>query len=133
MILACPLVSGGYPHLGEDGPARSGGSSGLRTDGKIVTHYFTIRWRRNITADHEVFCDGQVYRIRRIRDLNSKRRFLLLECEELGTERGEGYAEQSVFTLILNNRKRLFLTGRVCAGRLSVSGRYICVMPAAWS
>ncbi|WP_080155120.1 phage head closure protein [Salmonella enterica] len=63
-----------------------------------VTHYFTIRWRRNITADHEVFCDGQVYRIRRIRDLNSKRRFLLLECEELGTERGEGYAEQSVFT-----------------------------------
>ncbi|EBH8908570.1 phage head closure protein [Salmonella enterica] len=63
-----------------------------------VTHYFTIRWCRNITADHEVFCDGQVYRIRRIRDLNSKRRFLLLECEELGTERGEGYAEQSVFT-----------------------------------
>ncbi|EAN4380474.1 phage head closure protein [Salmonella enterica] len=63
-----------------------------------VTHYFTIRFRRGITADHEVFCDGQVYRIRRIRDLNSKRRFLLLECEELGTERGEGYAEQSVFT-----------------------------------
>ncbi len=98
MILACPPRIRRRSALGEDGPARSGGLSGLRTDGKIVTHYFTIRWRRNITADHEVFCDGQVYRIRRIRDLNSKRRFLLLECEELGTERAEGYAEQSVFT-----------------------------------
>lgn len=63
-----------------------------------VTHYFTIRQRRNITADHEVVCDGQSYRIRRVRDLNSKRRFLLLECEELGTDRGAGYAEQSIFT-----------------------------------
>lgn len=63
-----------------------------------VTHYFTIRWHRNITADHEVVCDGQSYRIRRMRDLNSKRRYLLLECEELGTDRGDGYAEQSIFT-----------------------------------
>ena len=63
-----------------------------------VTHYFTIRWRRNITADHEVFFDGQVYRIRRVRDLNSKRRYLLLECEELGADRGVVHAEQSIFT-----------------------------------
>jgi len=63
-----------------------------------VTHYFTIRWRRKITADHEVFCDGQIYRIRRVRDLNSKRRYLLLECEELGSERGASYAEKSIFT-----------------------------------
>ncbi|HFG5775601.1 TPA: phage head closure protein [Salmonella enterica] len=95
-------VSPSYPEeihtwakMAQPGAAAYQGS--VQTE-KIVTHYFTIRWRRNITADHEVFCDGQVYRIRRIRDLNSKRRFLLLECEELGTERGEGYAEQSVFT-----------------------------------
>jgi SPP1 family predicted phage head-tail adaptor len=66
----------------------------------IVTHYFTIRFRHEITADHEVVYYGQVYRIRRIRDLNSQRRFLLLECEELRTERrrGECCEPDSLFT-----------------------------------
>ncbi|EPS5129489.1 phage head closure protein, partial [Shigella flexneri] len=41
----------------------------------IVTHYFTIRFRHDITADHEVVYYGQEYRIRRIRDLNGQRRF----------------------------------------------------------
>lgn len=52
----------------------------------IITHYITIRYRRGVTSDFEAVLDGQVYRIRRARDLNSKRRFLLMECEELGTE-----------------------------------------------
>ncbi|HCS1577544.1 TPA: phage head closure protein, partial [Shigella flexneri] len=56
----------------------------------IVTHYFTIRFRHDITADHEVVYYGQEYRIRRIRDLNGQRRFLLLECEELRTARRRG-------------------------------------------
>lgn len=64
----------------------------------IVTHYFTIRWRTGVTADHEICCDGQVFRIRRVRDLNSQRRWLLLECEELGTERRGQHGEQSIFT-----------------------------------
>lgn len=65
-----------------------------------VTHYFTIRFRHEITADHEVVYYGQVYRIRRIRDLNSQRRFLLLECEELRTERRRGGCceSDSIFT-----------------------------------
>ncbi len=66
----------------------------------IVTHYFTIRFRHDITADHEVVYYGQEYRIRRIRDLNGQRRFLLLECEELRTarRRGECHESDSIFT-----------------------------------
>lgn len=51
----------------------------------IVTHNITIRYRREITSDYEVVDDlGIVYRVKRQRDLNNERRFLLLECEELG-------------------------------------------------
>ncbi|CAM6403933.1 phage head closure protein [Escherichia coli] len=52
--------------------------------GDAITHYITIRHRRGITADFEVVLDGSVYRVRRQRDLNGVRRFLLLECTELG-------------------------------------------------
>jgi SPP1 family predicted phage head-tail adaptor len=69
----------------------------VQTENK-VTHYFTIRFRRGITADHEVVQDGQVFRVKRVRDLNSKRRYLLLECEELRADRGPGYAAESIFT-----------------------------------
>jgi len=51
-----------------------------------ITHYITVRWRRRITSDFEVVQGDQVYRVKRARDLNSKRRYLLLECTELGTE-----------------------------------------------
>lgn len=37
-----------------------------------------------ITADYEVVCGDSVYRVKRQRDLNGARRFLLLECTELG-------------------------------------------------
>ncbi|PUK85499.1 head-tail adaptor protein [Salmonella enterica subsp. enterica serovar Dublin] len=63
-----------------------------------VTHYFTIRFRRGITADHEVLHDDISYRVKRVRDLNSKRRFLLIECEALGTDNGSDYAAESIFT-----------------------------------
>lgn len=49
-----------------------------------ITHYITIRWRSGITKDFEVVHDDLVFRVQRARDLNSKRRFLLLECTELG-------------------------------------------------
>ncbi len=52
--------------------------------GDAITHYITIRYRRGITADYEVVCDDSVYRVKRQRDLNGARRFLLLECTELG-------------------------------------------------
>lgn len=50
----------------------------------VITHYITIRWRSGITTDFEVVLNDLVYRIKRARDLNSKRRYLLLECTELG-------------------------------------------------
>ncbi|PWV99411.1 phage head closure protein [Mangrovibacter plantisponsor] len=51
-----------------------------------VTHYFTVRYRAGLTSDYEVVYSGRVYAIRRCRDLNMARRYLLLECEELGAE-----------------------------------------------
>jgi len=56
----------------------------------IITHYITIRFRRDITSDYEVVFGGVVYRIRRARDLNFAGRYLLLECEELGAEERSG-------------------------------------------
>ncbi|WP_038926704.1 phage head closure protein [Dickeya ananatis] len=50
----------------------------------IVTHYIFIRYRPDITSDFEVVHGDKVYRISRIRDLNSARRFLMLECRDLG-------------------------------------------------
>ncbi|WP_312315429.1 phage head closure protein [Atlantibacter sp.] len=57
---------------------------------QALTHYFTIRFRKGITADFEVVHNGMVYAVRRARDLNDARRFLLLECEELREEHPEG-------------------------------------------
>ncbi|MDE8556970.1 phage head closure protein [Pantoea vagans] len=51
-----------------------------------ITHYITIRYRRSITSDFEVVYGGFVYRVKRLRDLNSAGRYLLLECEELRAE-----------------------------------------------
>ncbi|WP_312773034.1 phage head closure protein [Atlantibacter hermannii] len=57
---------------------------------QAITHYFTIRFRRGITSDYEVLYGGMVYAVRRARDLNNERRFLLLECEELREEHPAG-------------------------------------------
>lgn len=51
---------------------------------QAITHYFTIRYRSGVTADYELVFNGSVYAVKRGRDLNSARRYLLLECEELG-------------------------------------------------
>lgn len=56
----------------------------------IITHYMTIRYRRGITSDFEVVSGGSVYRVKRLRDLNSAGRYLLLECEELGADESNG-------------------------------------------
>ncbi|KAF6661261.1 phage head closure protein [Enterobacteriaceae bacterium EKM102V] len=55
-----------------------------------ITHYITIRYRRGITSDFEVVHSGYVYRVKRLRDLNSAGRYLLLECEELGAVERDG-------------------------------------------
>lgn len=56
----------------------------VQTDSKL-THYVTIRYRKSLSAEWEIVLpSGEVLRIQRLRDLNSKRRFWLLECESLG-------------------------------------------------
>ncbi|MEQ4450974.1 phage head closure protein [Kosakonia sacchari] len=55
-----------------------------------ITHYITIRWRTGITKDFEVVLGDEVFRVQRARDLNSRRRFLLLECTDLGVPTNNG-------------------------------------------
>jgi hypothetical protein len=50
----------------------------------------TIRYLRGITSDFEVVYGGYVYRVKRLRDLNSAGRYLLLECEELRAVNSDG-------------------------------------------
>uniref|UniRef100_A0A3B0MKE9 Phage head-tail adapter protein n=1 Tax=Arsenophonus endosymbiont of Trialeurodes vaporariorum TaxID=235567 RepID=A0A3B0MKE9_9GAMM len=52
----------------------------------VITHFMTLRYRRDrhIERDHQVVIGSNVFRIKRIRDLNYARRFWLLECEGLG-------------------------------------------------
>ncbi|ELY4573412.1 phage head closure protein [Cronobacter turicensis] len=53
--------------------------------GEAVTHLITIRYRSGMSNEWQmVLPGGEVLRVRRIRDLNSEHRFLLLECESLG-------------------------------------------------
>lgn len=56
----------------------------------IVTHYFTIRYRRHIENNYEIVFRDEVFRIKRVRDLNNARRFLLMECISLGFEHPGG-------------------------------------------
>ena len=70
--------------MGEGYPDQCHHLAGNRADRDAITHYITIRYRRGITADYEVVCGDSVYRVKRQRDLNGARRFLLLECTELG-------------------------------------------------
>lgn len=61
-------------------------SAGVQAD-DIVTHRVTIRYRHGITDAHEVVERhggvDTVYRVRRSSDLNGRRRFTVLEVEEL--------------------------------------------------
>lgn len=54
-----------------------------------VTHRILVRrtslvTESTITGDHVVRYSGLLYRVRRAADLNGMRRFVMLECEELG-------------------------------------------------
>ncbi|RTY53643.1 head-tail adaptor protein [Pantoea sp. YU22] len=57
---------------------------------KTITHYVTIRYRKGLSVDWELVVDGEILEVRRMRDLNSKRRFWLLECESVGFDRSAG-------------------------------------------
>lgn len=54
--------------------------------GAEVTHRCVIRHLPGLSADHEVLHHGVVYRVRRVADLQGRRRYTVLELEQLGTE-----------------------------------------------
>ena len=68
-------------------PVGSALYSGSVQADSILTHRITIRYRNGITRDWEVVVgegeNATVYRVRRSSHLNGKRRFTVLEVEEL--------------------------------------------------
>ena len=64
-------------------------ANGVQTDMKI-THRVTFYYLKGMSESHEVVHGATVYRVRRVADMNGKRRFTLLEVEELGFEQAGG-------------------------------------------
>ena len=64
-------------------------ANGVQTDVKI-THRVTFYYLKGMSEAHEVVHGGAVYRVRRVADMNGRRRFTLLEVEELGPQQAEG-------------------------------------------
>lgn len=57
-------------------------SEGVQTD-KRITHRITFRFLANLDDSFEVVRGEQIYRIKRLTELNGELRFTLLEVEEL--------------------------------------------------
>jgi hypothetical protein len=58
-------------------------ANGVQTDVKI-THRVTFYYLKGMSESHEVVHGVTIYRVRRVTDINGKRRYTLLEVEELG-------------------------------------------------
>lgn len=64
--------------------------------GTNISHRFYLRYIAGKTAPHdlknvvEIECEGVLYQVRRVNDLNESKRFTVLECQELGLENVEG-------------------------------------------
>ena len=50
------------------------------------THVFGIRYRSDVDAENRLTHNGYIYKIDKVRDPEKRRRFLFLECTELGEE-----------------------------------------------
>lgn len=57
-------------------------SGSVQIDDK-VTHRVFLRYLDGVTSDYEVVYRGQVFRVKRVGDVNGVRRFSVLEVEEL--------------------------------------------------
>lgn len=64
-------------------------ANGVQTDMKI-THRVTFYYLKGMSESHEVVRGATIYRVRRVADMNGKRRFTLLEVEELGAGQAGG-------------------------------------------
>lgn len=61
-------------------------SGSVQIDDK-VTHRIFFRYLDGVTSDYEVMYRDQVFRVKRVGDVNGARRFTVLEVEELGNGR----------------------------------------------
>ncbi len=64
-------------------------TDGIQTDNKI-THRIFIRHLLGITTDHEIVNSGVVYRVKRCAEMNGRKRFTIIEVEELGSLKASG-------------------------------------------
>jgi len=56
--------------------------NGQQTDEKI-THRITIRYQPNITSELWLLMESRRFRIRMVKILNERNRFLIMDCEEV--------------------------------------------------
>lgn len=64
-------------------------SGSVQVDNKI-THRITLRYLGMLPIDFEVVHNTVVYRVKRAADVNGRRRFTMLEVEELGLLQADG-------------------------------------------
>jgi phage head-tail adaptor, putative, SPP1 family len=61
--------------------------------GEEVTHRVVIRYRSDVTAENWISWRGRRFRIRKVRDLEERRRYQILDCEEASKE--NAYVEEA--------------------------------------
>lgn len=61
---------------------------GVQT-GQRITHRFYIRYRAALSDADEIIYNGRKYRIERVTDWKERRRFTVIEAEELGAADGD--------------------------------------------
>ncbi|WP_434701543.1 phage head closure protein [Pseudomonas sp. D1-36] len=64
-------------------------TEGVQTDNKI-THRIFIRYMTGITTQHEIVEGGVIYRVKRNAQMNGRKRFTIIEVEELGPAKAGG-------------------------------------------
>lgn len=57
--------------------------NGVQTD-ETITHKITIRYQPNITSENWILFAGKFYRVRGVKNMDEKNRWLTLECMEIG-------------------------------------------------
>jgi len=50
---------------------------------EVATHRFWVRYRTDVTVDHEIVYQGKTHRVMRVTDWEDRRRFTIIEAKEL--------------------------------------------------
>ena len=60
--------------------------------GEEITHRVTMRYRSDVTSENWILYRARRFRIRKVTDFEERRRFLILDCEEVHAQ--GAYAEE---------------------------------------